>query len=227
MVKEAVVEFHGYRDNEGEFIIKELALVGDNKQYVLIFFKSPFSKENLEPHYYRMADWLEKSFHHIKWEYGDTEFSEETMKILCGYYNTIYTKGSEKVRYLQKFHNNVKQIPDIAPNSKFMFTEEGKTIKCPVHVNNGPCCLHTAIILMDWIRLQCDYVRESVRMETFKHSNIPDNKQKSLAKAGFYFNNEKNRVICVWCNDFYDWHVACVKYYVNNIPTEFDVIIPR
>lgn len=224
MAKFGVVEFHAFRDNYGQYIVKELALVsGADKCYTQIFFKPPFAKTELETHYRRMADWLETNLHRIPWEFGDTEFTEETMRTLCGYFDTIYTKGAEKVRYLQQFHNDVKQLPDTAPKTKF-----GQQVECPVHILSGPCALHSAVALMDWLLLQRDYVRESVRLESF--SDCPDvspNDYERLAKEGFYFDPCRKRVVCVWCNDFYDWHTSCVRYYKNNIPVEFEVVIPR
>lgn len=224
MVREGVVEFHGFRDNNGEFIIKELALVGDDKRYTHVFFKPPFFKFELDVHYHRMANWLERNLHHIKWDYGDLTYSEETMKTFCNYYDKIYTKGVEKTKFLQRFHHNVIQLPDdeSMPKEKF-----GTQVKCPVHVERGPCALHRAVILMDWLKLQRNYVREADRLESFDLSTIPSDKRSKMAKEGFYYDRNKDKVICFWCNDFYDWHIACVNYYVNNVPMEFDIIVPR
>lgn len=224
MVREGIVEFHGFRDNNGQFIVKELALVSDDKRYTHIFFKPPFLKTELDQHHQRMVDWCERNLHRIQWEYGDIDFSEDIMKTLCGYFDTVYTKGTEKTRYLQQFHNNVINLPDTAPKTKFGYNN----VRCPVHIDNGPCALHTAILLMEWLKLQKDVVRESVRLDSFNNSTVvPTEERIRLAKAGFYFDSIKNKVVCAWCNDFYNWHIGCVSYYVNNIPTEYDVILPR
>lgn len=233
--KAGVVDFHAFRDNDGEYIVKELVLTdGDGGFYTQVFFKPPYDKSLLDQRHRQQVEWLETHFHRIKWEYGDVAYSEETMKTLCSYFATIYVKGGEKVRFLQKFHPNVRPIPDSAPK---VILHDDK-VNCPVHVVTSTttysgvrCALNTAIFYMEWLKKQSDYTRESCRLLSFINNNninnISTDKVKEMAKAGFYYDCEKDKVVCAWCGDVYDWHIACVKYYVHNIPIEFDVVLPR
>lgn len=216
----AVCEFHGFRDNNNDFIVKELALVSSSER-TLIFFESPFDKSYLDSRTSRSVRWLEKNFHFISWEYGDVKYSEEVMIALCERYDTIFTKGFEKHRFLQRFHSNVKMIGDHVPKPTF---EEEEVVICPLHTS-GRCALHSAIFYMNWLQKHTDYTRESNRLLSFDFSDIPKHIYKAWAKKGFYYDYNTGRVICTWCDNMMEWHTACVKG-SQNIPIEFDVFIP-
>lgn len=229
----AVVEFHAFRDNFGQFIVKELVLVNVNEGfYTQLFFKPPYDRAVLKERFRKQVEWLENNYHRIPWEYGDVEYSVDTIKHLCSYYTTIYTKGEEKFHFLRQFHNNVRQIPDNAPKLKV----NNRAAYCPAHpvhqvkVNEKEhCALQTALFYAEWLKKQNDYTYESSRLESFvdNKENLPPEKINQMAKYGFYYDKKRNKAVCVWCNDTYDWHVACVNYYVHNIPKEFDVVLPR
>src|SRR5436190_12887968 len=74
-IMEAVIEFHGFKDNYNTFIIKELAIVSKHIQCQLIF-KSPFSKHLLNNKMARTCRWLTRHYHHIDWDEGDLPFNE-------------------------------------------------------------------------------------------------------------------------------------------------------
>lgn len=112
---EAVVEFHGFKDNHNRFIVKELAVVS---KYIKsqIVFTAPFSKSLLNSKMARTANWLSSSFHYIDWNEGGIPYDESLICSLCKPFDTIYTRGLEKIKFLQQFHSNVK---DITINSKY------------------------------------------------------------------------------------------------------------
>jgi hypothetical protein len=217
----AVVEFHGFRDGNNDFIVKELALVSSSEQtYTLVFFKSPFERSCLDSRCLKGVTWLEKNFHYISWDYGDVQYSEEVMTTLCNKFATIYTKGFEKANFLRRFHPNVKMIGDEAPKSK-----DNEEVSCPLHTNGGRCALQSALFYMEWLRKHEDYTRESNRLLSFEFSDIPKAVCTTWAKKGFYYDGGK--VMCTWCEELVEWHTVCVKgYNRENIPIEFDVIIP-
>lgn len=225
-----VVEFHAFRGNNNEFIVKELVLVNVNAGfYTQLFFKPPYERTNLDEQREKQAEWLENHYHCIKWEYGDLKYSLDTIKSLCSYFTIIYTKGLEKCRFLQQFHDNVRLIPDNAPKLTVYDTK----VYCPVHPisKTARCALQTALFYADWLREQSNYIYESHRLHSFDYcankENLPPQKIKEMVKNGFYYNFVKDKIVCVWCNESYDWHIACVKYYVHNIPIEFEVVLPR
>ena len=216
----AVVEFHGFRGNSNEFILKEIAIVDSNNRYTLLFFKSPYDRQHLTAYYRRMVNWLEKYYHGITWEYGEFTYSDDTVEKLLSIFSTLYTKGLEKANYLRKFHSNVQQLNDTLAKPQFEKIEA----LCPVHAS-GRCSLKSGIHYMNLLKRQYDYTRESCRLDSFQKSDLPVDKCIEYAKKGFYFDANIGGIICAWCDDDMKYHTACVSYYVNNIPIEYDEII--
>lgn len=231
----SVVDFQAFLDNDGEYIVKEIAIVDEFQHYTHLFFKSPFDKSQLDHRYYRQAVWLENNLHRIKWEYGDVELSDDVLSTLLRNYDVVYVKGLEKANYLSKFHRLIKRIPDYVEKPRLLFnTGSGvyENVTCSVHTDinfGGSCALNTAIAFMEWLKERTDYTRESDRLHSLQLSSqvTTDEERKRLAKAGFYYDRRADNVICAWCKYSYEWHIACVKYYVQNIPIEFEVIVPR
>lgn len=108
---EAIVEFHGFKDNDNTFIVKELAIVGKSYRTQIVF-KPPYDFNFLNNKMKRTARWLSRHFHHIKWEEGDIVYSEELIQYLCKPFAVLHTKGLEKANFLRKFHSNVKEIDE-------------------------------------------------------------------------------------------------------------------
>lgn len=158
---EAVVEFHGFKDNHNRFIVKELAVVS---KYIKsqIVFQAPFSKSLLNSKMTRTANWLSNSFHSIDWNDGDIPYDESLICSLCKPFDIIYTKGLEKVTFLQQFHSNVKEI---TINS----TRECCSNCCvlPQHRNNSnvKCALASAT---------CFYKSLIKQLETFSRQSATD-----------------------------------------------------
>lgn len=105
----AVVEFHGFKDNTNRFIIKEFAIVGKHFQSQVIF-KPPYSFKNLNEKMQRTAKWLSRHFHNIKWDEDGIPYDEQVIRDLCNPFTILYTKGLEKVNFLQEFHYDVREI---------------------------------------------------------------------------------------------------------------------
>lgn len=103
----AVVEFQAFYDNNNQYIVKELAIVSEYLQTQLIF-KPP--NYTLDSKAQRTARWLSRHYHGIKWDEGGVTYSEELIKGLCKAYETVYTKGLEKVKFLQRFHPDVIEL---------------------------------------------------------------------------------------------------------------------
>ena len=95
-----VVEFEGFQLSPYDFIIKELAF------YVVDFgyhgrwnFLPPFPWNELSVKNKKTAAWLTQNYHGLRWESGDLPYSssELILTYLLTSYNTIYTKGLEKL----------------------------------------------------------------------------------------------------------------------------------
>lgn len=109
---ECVVEFHGFRDENNKWIIKELAVVGLFFHFNVIF-KSPYSKDCITCRKTRQSiSWLEHNYHGIRWEDGFVPFKNSTVRELLKPFDVIYTKGLEKKQFLDQFHYNVREIEE-------------------------------------------------------------------------------------------------------------------
>lgn len=135
---EAVVEFQGFKDNYNRFIVKELVVIGTYFQSQIIF-QSPYGFNNLNEKMRRTARWLSRHFHNINWNDGGVPYNEEIIKDLCKPFSIIYTNGLEKVKFLQQFHNDVREISwDRSETCK---------VQCMLSKHNGSdtkCALYSA-----------------------------------------------------------------------------------
>lgn len=230
---EGVIEFHGFTGNHGEFIIKELAIVSDDNFYTILHFRSPYDKSELKPKYERTASWLERNYHHINWEYGDTSFSSNNMRVLCSRLKTIYTKGRQKQEFLRRFHHDVRLIPENSPKP----INISYTVNCPYHTI-GRCALSSACFYMRWLKQQrkpLDFTREVDRLLTFNNTNI-DNKE-DLASTGFYYSFDEEEeeetpsrcvIKCFYCRKNLENHNQdCFDNFKENVPQMYENIVPR
>lgn len=101
-----VIEFQAFRGNADEFIIKELVILDLQSGVTNYFlFKPPFSFKYLQKKAARTNKWLINYFHHIPWSDGYTEYNEldNVMYYYCDKYNTIYSTGSEKCKWINMY----------------------------------------------------------------------------------------------------------------------------
>lgn len=105
----AVVEFHAFKDNEQRFIVKELAIVSAHAQYQIIF-NPPYCLCKLNEKMRKSVRWLSRHYHHIGWDYSGIPYNEDLIRTFVKSFPVIYSKGLEKVNFLQEFHCNVVEI---------------------------------------------------------------------------------------------------------------------
>jgi hypothetical protein len=140
---EAVIQIHGFKSNDNEFILKEFAVVGKTYR-THVLFKSPYPYNTLNSKMQRTARWLTRHYHRITWEDGDTVYSKELISSLCKPFNVIYTKGTEKAKFLRQFHDNVIEIDEgLHVNS----ITSGVTCMLPCHNKDSVrCALNSAVL---------------------------------------------------------------------------------
>ncbi len=128
----AVVHFQAFSDNDNRFIVKELAIVGDNF-LTQIVFDAPYDFFKLNPKMQRSARWLSRHYHKIKWTEGSgVPYNEDLIRILCKPFSTIYTKGVEKANFLRQFHPDVREVKKHCQCVKhdLYIGVKSKTVKC-------------------------------------------------------------------------------------------------
>lgn len=136
----AVVEFHGFKDNNNRFVVKEFAVVSKYFQTQMIF-KQPYSESSLSKKMQNTARWLTKHFHFMKWNDEGLDFNDDIIRTVLSVFSTVYTKGTEKVEFLRQFHDNVENIE--GPSA------QGGKLKVPCLLpqhngHNGRCALRSA-----------------------------------------------------------------------------------
>lgn len=139
-ITSAIVEFHGFKDNQNRFVVKELAVVSKYFQTQLIF-EAPYSEELLCSKMFRTVSWLANRFHLIKWDAPGVPYDENLIRTLCAPFKVVYTKGEEKAKFLKEFHNNVREIDEPCTRSNRL------KVSCilPQHDGfRGRCALHSA-----------------------------------------------------------------------------------
>jgi hypothetical protein len=144
--KIAVVEFHGFKDNQNRFVIKEFAIVS-RYFHVHLIFEAPYDESRLNSKMQRTARWLTRHFHFIKWNARGIPYDEELIRALCKPFTTLYTNGSEKANFLKEFHDHVEDIK----GSKAQSSSLSVTCILPQHNRGGKCALRSANVLFKWM----------------------------------------------------------------------------
>lgn len=136
----AVVDFHGFRDNQNRFVLKEFAVVGKYFQCQLIF-EAPYNEFVLDRKMMRSALWFSRHFHFMKWSDQGIPYDEELIRSLCTPFTVLYARGADKVNFLKQFHHNVQYIYEPYTQSSNI----NVTCLLPQHNRySGRCALRSA-----------------------------------------------------------------------------------
>lgn len=234
----AVVDLHWFKGDNNEFIVKEFALVNQNNNYALLHFKSPYPKSTLCEKMYREACWLERHYHKLSWESGETDFSDSLIVDYLKKYDYIYTKGKEKAEFLRKYHDDVRAMPEDFAKPDFS-GPSWCVDSCGIHrkIRNGRCALVSAYHYLQLLtsnqatclKPEVDYMCENNRMKSMRDCTYYGRLSKrNFARQGFYYDGKK--IVCVYCGYCLDSHRVRICS-VNSgggksKPINFSVLIP-
>lgn len=122
--KQCIIEFQAFRDNGDKFIIKELVVLDltTNIPYSFIF-KPPYSLNFCNSKSRKTNSWLSNHYHHINWYDGNIDYveCENVMKLFCNQFQTIYTTGTEKCKWISSFTNSL--VVDLRFPKQCQFTD--------------------------------------------------------------------------------------------------------
>lgn len=130
------MEFHGFKDNNNRFIVKELAVVGEYFQSQVVF-QPPYCFNNLNSKMRKTACWLSRNYHHMRWDDSGVPYNEQIIRDLCKPFKTLYSKGLEKVEFLREFHDDVREITwgrsEPSDVICFLLSHRGRDTNCAIH----------------------------------------------------------------------------------------------
>lgn len=149
MTKTVFIDLQGFKSNSNDFIAKEIAVVYNSKEHINFIIKSPFDFQCLSAEKQKEAYWLMKNYHHLNWNDGQVSF-KSVIKFLKATvkYSSVYVKGEEKKRWLEKMlKREIFNMEDIGCiNFKQMNAKYPEYLCCSYH-NYGVCALRNAIML--------------------------------------------------------------------------------
>lgn len=163
-----VIDIQGFRDAEGKFMPKEVAVVAVNEAFIShCIMMAPYPFVELAEKYRRENNWLSRNFHGIEWFDGTAnskQFMAELREI-ARQARYIYTRGREKVHYLENtLARNVYNLEGISPAFKNLSEGEEHELRCSHHgfhrnSDKFHCALRNACKLRYWMQSQegsCD-----------------------------------------------------------------------
>ena len=101
----AVVEFEGFQINANDYVIKELAFYAvDHGYHARWSFLPPYPWEQLSLKKRKTFSWLTRHLHGLRWNNGELAYSalEPILLSLFISFKTVFTKGLEKTKYLER-----------------------------------------------------------------------------------------------------------------------------
>lgn len=161
---EFILDFQGFKTNNRDYIIKELAFIStDNQVYELHLFQPPHSFSELSDDEKRQVIWLEKRFHGLYWSSGYNLYSEiKTIFKSCNIKGTIYVKGLEKQKFiiqlLKDFSVNVINIEDLGCPSLSILKRQSQQLnrfslcRFDHHVTYYNCAHVNVLLLLEWLK---------------------------------------------------------------------------
>lgn len=108
-----IIDVQGFKLETNEFIVKEIAILYENKIQVLLI-KPPFPYHELTRQERRQVNWIQRN-RNIYWNEGVVSYSHYQKLITnIARDKCVYTKGLEKVLWLQYIleNNNINNLED-------------------------------------------------------------------------------------------------------------------
>lgn len=137
--KIAVLDVQGFRGFNNKFIVKELAVCTDMKNFRHFLIKPPYDFGLLSEKEQRMANWLKRNHHGIEWSSGD--YTLKTVKKYLDFHLkdfNIYMKDEQKRQWVSHFwkHNNLYALSELECNISL------ENLKKMYPIDNDVTCKH-------------------------------------------------------------------------------------
>lgn len=159
---EFILDFQGFKDENNEFIIKELALIStDEDVYELQLFQPPYHFNQLAEDVRKQVVWLEKQYHGLCWNSGSRNYTDlkDILKCING---TVFVKGDEKQKFvnslLSQSQVNVRNIENLGCPSLSILKQQSRPFliqPCPFNHNSKKNCAYENVyIILNWLKLE-------------------------------------------------------------------------
>lgn len=222
MFASAVVDFQGFKTEEGSLLVKELTIIDTIHAVPWHWIFRPPTDQKISTASLKCNRWAKKNLHGIDWSHGDYSY-EDLKKIVSGVvrgYSFIWGKGAEKCKFIEDLVGQA--VYDLhnfnCPNLKSL---ENDKVSCHYHLDmpNYVCSYNQAQRLARWIRQNpqaVDFMKEDVRRNTFGGENqISD----LLPFNGFIRGYDKE-ARCIYCGLTYKTEspINVFDYHMENSP---------
>jgi len=176
---QAVLDVVGFKDTNGEFIVKELAIVSLDRSRVQHFlFKEPKPWSEVETA--NKKDFLSQTVnnHGLRWEDGQVAYQEleKTFKCVVSGCTALYAYGTEKCDLIHKLTRRtvINLQSDFKAPDAFRNGFKG-TQSCfhPCHNNTlYSCAMTSALSLAEWLHYYNSYLQSKC---VLSHAAAGDN----------------------------------------------------
>lgn len=152
---EYIVDFQSFKLSSNEFAIKELAILklGSQEKPIVFVFKPPCSWFDLPIKCRVENKWLERNYISMSWDSGDISYNqvENILKITLSKADKIFVKGLQKIQWLKKYLNNIKDIEAITkcPSLRTLKKWYLPNNLCKYHENSKMACALYNVLLLE------------------------------------------------------------------------------
>jgi len=145
-----IVDVQGFKGNNNEFILKELAISFNEHEFQNFIVQPPHQFEKLMKIKQKEANWLSKNHHGLGWNDGSVTYKSVKKFLLENHITAVYVKGEEKKNWLSHMLQNKVMIQNLeeygCPSFKVLRkTYPSRTMLCTSH--QGICALKNASLL--------------------------------------------------------------------------------
>lgn len=148
-----IIDVQGFKLQNNQFILKELAILTSENQVQHYIFQPPFPYKDLTRAEKRQVRWLQYNFHGFRWGDGNIPYNRiygiADQLLLLLQDKIIYVKGSEKKQWVEQIFGNKLIVYDAeeegCPN---LTTEDKIEPSCIVH--KGRCALKNVFFIKNF-----------------------------------------------------------------------------
>lgn len=131
-----IVEMQCFRNENNEFIVKELTILKEKGEAENFLFCPPYPKEELSSKIQRVNAYCTRKIHGFEWEEGRTDYSALGLILTsrCRNCKIIITKGSEKKKFLEKIlDQKILDADEFIPGKYEDISTPAEFPGCPFH----------------------------------------------------------------------------------------------